>query len=121
MCSKFSAAKAASWRYSRCAAAAPGAARSAWLGHSALLCPAAVLGLGLPALAGLMWALRGLAPTRPAAAGAAAGLLAGALGALGYALACTELGLAFVALWYSLGVALSAALGALLGPRLLRW
>jgi hypothetical protein len=91
------------------------------LGHSAAQCPWNVLALSLPALAAALWALRGLAPTRPAAAGAAAGLLAGALGAAGYALSCTELGLGFVATWYTLGVAMAALLGALLGPRLLRW
>ena len=63
----------------------------------------------------------GSATTRPVAAGAAAGLLAGALGALGYALACAELALPFVAAWYTLGVLMTAALGAALGPRLLRW
>jgi len=77
--------------------------------------------LSLPALAGALWALRGLAPTRPRAAGLAAGLLAGGLGAFGYALSCTELSPAFVAIWYSLGIALAGALGAALGPRILRW
>jgi hypothetical protein len=94
---------------------------AALMGHSALQCPWNVLGLSLPALAVALWALRGLAPTRPVAAGAAAGLLAGALGALGYALACAELALPFVAAWYTLGVLMTAALGAALGPRLLRW
>lgn len=91
------------------------------LGHSWLQCPFSVLALSLPALAGGLWALRAGAVTRPRAAGAAVGLLAGALGAAGYALACTELALSFVALWYSLGMALAAALGAALGPRVLRW
>jgi hypothetical protein len=80
-----------------------------------------VLALSLPALVGALWALRGLAPTRPGAAGLAAGLLAGALGALGYSLACTELSPAFVAFWYSLGIGLAGALGAVLGPWVLRW
>jgi hypothetical protein len=93
----------------------------ALMGHSALACPWNVLGLSLPALAAALWALRGLAPTRPEAAGAAAGLLAGALGALGYALACDEVALPFVAAWYTLGIGLAAGLGALLGPRVLRW
>jgi hypothetical protein len=101
---------------------APAAERmAALMGHSALLCPWNVLGLSLPALALALWALRGLAPTRPVAAGAAAGLFAGALGAFGYALACTEVALPFVAAWYTLGMLLTAGLGALLGPRLLRW
>jgi hypothetical protein len=91
------------------------------LGHSWARCPFNVLLLSLPGLAGALWALRGLAPTRPRAAGLAAGLLAGALGALGYSLSCTELSPAFVAVWYSLGVALAGGLGAILGPRLLRW
>jgi hypothetical protein len=47
--------------------------------------------------------------------------LAGSLGALGYALSCTELSPAFVAVWYSLGIASTGALGAALGPRMLRW
>jgi hypothetical protein len=47
--------------------------------------------------------------------------LAGALGALGYALACTELSPAFIAVWYSLGIGLAGALGAALGPLVLRW
>ena len=95
--------------------------RALWLGHSALFFPLAVLVLALPALGLAFFALRRLAPVRPRAAGAAAGLLAGALGAAGYSLTCDELGLAFVLTWYTLGMALAAALGALLGPRLLRW
>jgi hypothetical protein len=91
------------------------------LGQSWSRCPWAVLGLSLPALAAALVALRGLAPTRLRAAGLAAGMLAGALGAFGYAFACTEQSTAFVALWYSLGIGMSGALGAALGPRVLRW
>ncbi len=91
------------------------------MGHSWSTCPVSVLLLSLPSLAGGLWALRGLAPTRPRAAGLAVGLLAGALGAMGYALACVETSPAFVALWYTLGMVLSGALGAWLGPRVLRW
>ncbi len=101
---------------------APAGGRAeALFGHSWRRCPLNVLALSLPALAGALWALRGLAPTRPGAAGAAAGLLAGGVGAFGYALACNELSPAFVAAWYTLGIALAAALGAALGPRVLRW
>jgi hypothetical protein len=92
-----------------------------WLGHSWRTCPSTVFGLSLPALALVFWALRGLAPTNPRRTGLAAGLLAGAVGAAGYALACTEVSMAFVATWYTLGIAATGALGALLGPRLLRW
>jgi hypothetical protein len=40
---------------------------------------------------------------------------------MGYALACPEVSLTFVAIWYSLGIALAGVLGAFLGPRVLRW
>ena len=91
------------------------------LGHSWAACPVNVLGLSLPALAAALWALRGLAPTNGRRAGFAAGLLAGAVGALAYSVSCDELSPAFVAVWYTLGIALSGGLGALLGPRVLRW
>lgn len=94
---------------------------AALLGHSWFSCPWSVLVLSLPALAAALWAVRGLAPTRPRAAGFAAGLLAGSLGAFGYALSCPEASPAFVALWYSLGIALTGTVGAALGPRVLRW
>lgn len=95
-------------------------AEAIW-GHSWWECPAFVLGCALPALALTLRALRGLAPTDLPRAGAAAGLVAGCAGALGYGLVCDELGLAFIALWYTLGIVLCAALGAWLGPRVLRW
>lgn len=91
------------------------------LGHSWAPCPGRVAALSLPALAATLWALRGLAPTRPRMAGFAAGLLAGSLGALGYALYCPELSPLFVLVWYTAGILIPAGLGALLGPSLLRW
>lgn len=94
---------------------------AALLGHSWLSCPPSVLVLSLPALVGSLWAVRGLAPTRLRTTGFAAGLLAGAVGAFGYALSCPEASAAFVAAWYSLGVLLTGALGAALGPLVLRW
>lgn len=93
----------------------------ALLGHSWSSCPWSVLALSLPGLAASLWAVHGLAPTRPRAAGFAAGLMAGSLGAFGYSLSCPEASTAFVAVWYSLGIALTGAVGALLGPKVLRW
>lgn len=84
-------------------------------------CPFNIAALATPALLALLWALRGAAPTRPAWAGAVAGLLAGALAVLVYALHCPEMAAPFVAVWYVVGMAIPTALGALLGPRLLRW
>lgn len=100
---------------------APGQRLEALMGHSWLQCPWNVLALSLPALALAFWALRGLAPTRPRLAGFAAGLWAGAMGAFGYALACPEASPAFVAVWYTLGIVLTGAVGWALGARLLRW
>jgi hypothetical protein len=68
-----------------------------------------------------LWALKGAAPTRLAWSGAGAGLLAGALGTLVYALHCPEMAAPFLAVWYLLGMAIPTAVGAALGPRLLRW
>jgi hypothetical protein len=93
----------------------------ALLGRSWAACPWRVLALSMPALAASMWAVRGLAPTRPVAVGFAAGLLAGSVGALGYSLSCTEASPAFVAACYTSGIGLTGAFGALLGPRTLRW
>ena len=52
---------------------------------------------------------------------AAAGLAAGAFAATVYCMHCPEVSAIFVLTWYSLGILLAASLGALLGPRLLRW
>jgi hypothetical protein len=69
----------------------------------------------------VLWAMKGLAPTRLALAGAMAGLLSGAGGALVYALYCPEMAAPFIGVWYLLGMLIPTALGALLGPRLLHW
>lgn len=94
---------------------------SAVLGQTWLMCPWLLMGFSLPSLAGILWAVKGLAPTQPKRAGFACGLLAGALGAAGYSLACPESSATFVAIWYTLGIGLTALLGRALGPRSLRW
>jgi hypothetical protein len=91
------------------------------LGHSAASCSIAILFIALPALASAFWTLRQLAPTRLTEAGASAGLFAGSEGAFVYAFSCTEDAIPFVALWYTLGILLTATLGAFLGRSLLRW
>jgi len=100
----------------------PAASRHALVfGHSALPCVALIAMLSLPVLAALFAVLRTLAPTRLSAAGAAAGALAGAIAAAAYAVHCNEMTLPFVAIWYVIGMAIPAVLGALLAPRWLRW
>ena len=74
-----------------------------------------------PLLLAVLWVLKGMAPTRPAWAGAAAGALAGGGGAAVYALHCPELAAPFLAVWYVAGIALVTAVGALAGARCLRW
>lgn len=92
-----------------------------WLGHSWRECSARVALLSLPVFAGMLWAFRSLAPTRLALAGAAAGLASGACAATIYGLHCPEVSATFVLTWYSLGMVMAAGIGALVGPRLLRW
>ena len=90
-------------------------------GSSALPCIVSIVLLSLPLLIATFIAMRGHAPTRARSAGAAAGALAGAAAAAVYALHCTETAVSFMAVWYVIGMAIPACLGALLGPRLLRW
>lgn len=91
------------------------------LGRSWQECSASIAALSVPLLAALLWMLRDMAPTRPALAGASAGLMAGTLASLVYSLHCTETAYAFVAVWYVAGIAVMAGIGALMGLRLLRW
>lgn len=95
--------------------------RSVLLGQTWWICPWMLMMLSLPALAAILWAMRSLAPTRLRQAGFAAGLLAGAVGAIGYSLACPEPSVTFVAVWYTLGIVLTAWAGQWLGPKALRW
>jgi hypothetical protein len=103
------------------ARARPGDLTHLWLGHTWRSCTLHIVALAAPIYVATALALRRLAPTRLAAAGAAAGLLAGAAGATVYGLYCDETAAPFVLIWYTLGIAACAAIGALLGRRLLRW
>jgi len=101
---------------------APGAdIPSLVMGRSSRVCAFNVLIVALPTLAAAFWALRRLAPTRLTLAGAGAGLLAGAAGAFVYCFHCNEEAAPFIAIWYTLGIGVTAALGALLGRYFLRW
>jgi hypothetical protein len=68
-----------------------------------------------------IWAVRQAAPTNLARTGAVAGLIAGGVSAMAYALHCTDDSLPFVAVWYGGTIVLCTLAGAILGPRLLRW
>jgi hypothetical protein len=84
-------------------------------------CLPLILGLTVPLFAGLIWALRRMAPTRLRAAGAAAGLAAAGLAGTLYCLYCQQVSPTYILTRYTLAIALASAAGALLGPRLLRW
>jgi hypothetical protein len=84
-------------------------------------CPFLIAMLSAPAFVAVLWAMKGLAPTRLRLAGAAVGLLSGAVGTLIYSLHCPEMDAPFIGFWYLLGMLIPTTMGTLLGPRLLRW
>jgi hypothetical protein len=103
------------------AAAEPADRMPLVLGNSSRSCPFNIALLSAPAFIGSLLALRHLAPIRLRLAGAASGLVAGALGALVYGLHCPELAAPFLGVWYVLGILIPTLLGAAIGPRVLRW
>ncbi|MBZ9655284.1 NrsF family protein [Phyllobacterium lublinensis] len=90
-------------------------------GRSVAVCTFNIVMLSLPLLVGGLWVLRGLAPTRLAVAGAAAGLAAGAIAAFVYSFHCSESAMPFIAVWYTLGVLVPGLIGAITGRYILRW
>ena len=90
-------------------------------GVSWMECPYNIAVLSVPVFVAIVWAMRGFAPTHLRRAGAAAGFAAGAIGALAYTLHCPELDAPFLALWYVAGILIPTVVGAVAGPRLLRW
>jgi len=91
------------------------------MGGTALVCPWLIILTAAPLLWILLAAMRRFAPASPTLAGLGAGLLAGGFGAAAYAFYCGETSMMFMAVWYSLGIALTALLGAIIGRYLLRW
>lgn len=101
---------------------APGANRhQLMMGNSWRVCAIDILALSAPVFVTVFWALRKLAPTRLALAGAGAGLLAGAAGASVYAFHCVEYTAPFILIWYTSGVAAAALIGAGISRWALRW
>jgi hypothetical protein len=102
-------------------AAEPQARSELIFGQTASVCPFLIAFVSAPLLVAFVWMMRGLAPTRLRLAGAAAGLAAGAIGALVYTLHCPELAAPFLGIWYVLGMLIPTTVGAWLGPHVLRW
>src|SRR5437879_11530362 len=90
------------------------------VGNNSRLCRIAIPLMSLPLLAAALVGLRHGAPTRPAVAGAIAGLLSAGLAATLYASHCTDDSPLFVATWYTIATASVTAIGAGAGSRVLR-
>jgi hypothetical protein len=102
-----------------------GAPSSHWnrmiLGDEWLECLLSIPIIAIVPFAVTIFAVRRAAPTNLVRAGAVAGLVAGGISAMAYALHCTDDALPFVAVWYGGTIVLCTLAGAALGPRLLRW
>jgi hypothetical protein len=91
------------------------------LGQTWRTCPFNILLLSVPGFIAIFWAVKGLAPTRLRLAAAISGLLASSTATVAYCFHCPEMSPAFWSVWYVAGMLLPVALGAVLGPKLLRW
>ncbi len=92
-----------------------------WLGTSYGACSLRLIVLAAPIQIAALLAARSLSPTRLRETGLACGLVAGGLAATVYAFHCPESTAAFVASWYTLGIAICGLIGWLIGPLALRW
>lgn len=104
-------------------AGAPADQRMAvWLGQTWTICGPNILMVSAASALPVFLAARSLAPTRPALAGMALGVAAGAMAATAYGvLHCPESTAAFVATWYTLGITATGVIGAVAGRFALRW
>jgi hypothetical protein len=91
------------------------------MGDEWLECLLSIPLIAIVPFAVIIGAVRTAAPTNLARTGAFAGLIAGGVSAMAYALHCTDDSLPFVAVWYGGTIVLCTLAGAALGPRLLRW
>jgi hypothetical protein len=90
-------------------------------GPSLFICVGQTSMLALPAFAILAIGIRRLAPTDLRSAGFCVGLLAGAIGSMGYCFHAPNESLTFGVIVYSAVILLTAIVGGLVGPRVLRW
>jgi len=91
------------------------------LGDEWLECLLSIPIIAILPFAVVIFAVRRAAPTNLVRTGAVAGLIAGGVSAVAYALHCTDDSLPFVAVWYGATIVLCTLAGAALGPRLWRW
>lgn len=91
------------------------------LGDEWLECLLSIPIIAIVPFAVTIFAVRRAAPTDLVRTGTVAGLAAGGISAMAYALHCTDDSFPFVAVWYGGTIVLCTLAGAALGPRLLRW
>jgi hypothetical protein len=85
------------------------------------VCSLLIAFLSAPIFIATFWAIREMAPTKPALTGFMAGLFSGGLAACIYCLHCPEYSPVFVSIWYLLGMMIPALAGAILGRKILIW
>ena len=98
-----------------------GALAGALATPSLAVCILSIPVLALPILGAVFWALSTGAALRPGLTGAVAGLMAGGASASVYSLYCDQDAALFVLPAYSAAIMFVALIGALAGPRLLKW
>ena len=91
------------------------------IGTNSLFCLTFIPLIGIAPLAIFLATLRYGAPSRPATAGAVAGLLAGGVSASFYALHCPDDSPLFLSVWYTAAITILAAVGAIMAPRIAQW
>jgi hypothetical protein len=101
--------------------AAPDDRRAMLLGISWSVCSRNISMLAVPIFVASVWIARQFAPVKLRLTGAMLGLFSGGAAALIYSMYCPEMEPIFLAIWYSLGMLIPAAVGALLGRKLLSW
>jgi hypothetical protein len=93
-----------------------------WLGRTWTVCGRNILLVSAAAAVPTFLSARRLAPTRPAFSGFALGVATGGIAATAYGvLHCPESTIAFVATWYTAGIAAAGLIGAAAGRVALRW
>jgi hypothetical protein len=91
------------------------------MGISWDVCSRNIALLSIPIFVASIWIAKQFAPVRLRLTGAVLGFFSGAAAAFVYSLYCPEIEPMFIAIWYALGMLIPAAVGAMLGKRLLSW
>ena len=107
--------------YDEVTARHPGGLDHELLHQSVVACVLHVGLLAVPAFAILIFTVKTFAPVDLSRAGLFIGVLSGCIGALGYAFHCHDEFITLVAISYTVAIIQMGLIGALLGPRLLRW